>query len=312
MKPILSHTTALEYWRSVRIGTRSFVALDDAGPLLATAPTKNSLDEPGPWWLSRPLHVLVSEGVSRRRSSEIVCHTHAGDLPPKSILDSQNGFCVCRPELCFVQMAAMLSLPKLIELGCELCGTYDVSVDPLRRCAPLTSTDRIASFIESAGRLNGKTAATRALRYVMDNSASPRETILAMILSLPYSLGGYGIEAPKLNYRIDLDRRERRLAGKGYLECDLYWPQAKLDVEYDGGDHSDPEQMQKDSMRRDALVSKGITVITVTKWQLNDGGETNAIAHMIADRLGKRLRYRDPEFTRKHLALRRELLGQAQ
>lgn len=60
-------------------------------------------------------------------------------------------------------------------------------------------------------------------------------------------------------------------------------------------------------MRRDALISRGITVVTVTKWQLNDGGELNGIAHMIAERVGKRLRYKDPEFTRASLALRREL-----
>lgn len=311
MKPILSHTTALEFWRSVRVGTRSFDALDDARFLLDVPPVKSSLDKPGPWWLDRPLHVLVSDSSTRRSSSDIACHTQASALPPRSILDSQNGFCVCCPELCFVQMAATLTLPKLVELGYELCGTYDASGTTLRRCAPLTSGERIASFIERAGRLNGKAAATRALRYAMDASASPRETILAMLLSLPYSLGGYGIPAPTLNHRIDLDQRGQRIAGRGYLVCDLYWPQAKLDVEYDGGDHESAERMQKDSMRRDALISRGITVVTVTKWQLDDGGELNGIAHMIAERLGKRLRYKDPAFTQKHIALREELLGRS-
>ncbi|MFR1639109.1 MAG: DUF559 domain-containing protein [Eggerthellaceae bacterium] len=91
--------------------------------------------------------------------------------------------------------------------------------------------------------------------------------------------------------------------------CDLYWPEAKLDVEYDGGNHEDPEQMLKDSMRRDALVSMGITVLTVTKWQLENGGSMNEIAHTVAEHTGKRLRYVDPDFTRANRQLRRDLLG---
>lgn len=309
MEPVLSHISALEYWRSVRIGQRSFRAVEDARPLLAEPPDKGTLAEPGPWWLERPLHVLVANDATRRTSDEVVSHVESNMLPPRSILDSMNGFSVCSPELCFVQMATLWKLPKLIELGFELCGTYDVSNGSHRTCAPLTSVEQLAAYIESLETTHGKKKAAKALRYVANGSASPRETILAMQLTLPYRLGGYGLEAPLLNHRIDLGKRERRIAGRNYLVGDLYWPKAKLDVEYDGGNHADPERMQKDSMRRNALVSMGITVITVTKWQMEDGGEMNAIAHTIADRLGKRLRYVDPDFTRTNRALRRELLG---
>lgn len=308
MEPVLSHISALEYWRSVRYGQRSFSAVEDASLLLAEAPNKQGLAEPGPWWLERPLHVLVSSDAIRRASSDVICHVESTPLPPSSIFDSQNGFSVCAPPLCFVHMATLLSRPKLIELGYELCGTYDLSNGNLRACAPLTSVEQLTAYVDSLGPVNGKRKAAQALRSIANGAASPRETILAMLLHLPYRMGGYGLEMPLLNYRIDLGKRERRIAGKNYLVCDLYWPEAKLDLEYDGGDHSDPEQMQKDSMRRDALVSMGITVITVTKWQLEDGGEMNAIAHAVAERLGKRLRYVDPEFTRANIALRKELL----
>ena len=309
MDPVLSHISALEYWKSVRYGQRSFRALEDASPFLAEAPRKQELAEPGPWWLTRPLHVLVSSDAIRRTSSEVVCHVERAPLPPRSVLDSQNGFCVCAPPLTFVQMATQLSQPKLIELGYELCGTYDLWNDHFRECAPLASVEQLTAHVDRLGPVYGKRKAAQALRYVANGSASPRETILAMLLHLPYRMGGYGIEMPLLNHRIDLGKRERRIAGKNFLVCDLYWPEAKLDLEYNGSDHADPEQMQRDSMRRDALVSMGITVMTVTKWQLEDGGEMNAIAHAVADRLGKRLRYVDPDFTRATISLRRELLG---
>ena len=310
MEPVLSHLSALEYWRSVRVGSRSFRAVEDPRRFLAAPPRKGELADPGPWWLTRPLHVLVGNETARRSSSEVVCHVESASLPVGAVLDTQNGFSVCSPELCFVQMANALGLEKLIELGFELCGTYDTWCDEVRECAPLTTVQRLRAFVDGLGPVHGRKKAARALRYVMDNSASPRETVLAMLLCLPYRLGGYGIEAPQLNYRIELGRRERRIAGRSYLVCDLYWPSVKLDVEYDGGDHAEAERMAKDSMRRDALISLGVTVISVTKWQLEHSGELNGIAHVIAERLGKQLRYKDPEFTRAHMKLHRELLGQ--
>lgn len=309
MDPVLSYLSALEYWRSVRIGSRSFRFVQDAGLLLVEAPKKDALAEPGPWWLTRPLHALVSSRSARRSSSEITCHVQSAPLPPGSILDSCNGFCVCSPELCFMQMASVWSLPKLIELGYELCGTYDVSNGQVRECLPLTSVDKLLAYAESAGLVYGRKKALRALRYVSNGSASPRETILAMSLCLPYALGGYGLPMPSLNHRVNLNARARRIAGRKYLVCDLYWPDAKLDVEYDGELHVEAERVSKDSMRRDALLSMGIKVVTITNWQLNDGGEMNALAHVAAECLGKRLRYKDPGFTRVHLALRNELLG---
>lgn len=309
MEPILSYLSALEYWRSVRIGSRSFRAIEDPADLLAAVPKKDEFAGPGPWWIERPLHVLVGKNSSRRSSSEVTCHVEGAPLPPRSILDSQNGFCVCSPELCFVQMANLLSLAMLVALGFELCGTYDASGDELRECAPLTSVEKLRALVASLGPVRGKKKAIQALRYVTNGSASPRETVLTMLLCLPYRMGGCGIALPQLNYRIDLGRRERRIAGRNYLVRDLYWPHAKLDVEYDGGDHADPERMAKDSMRRDALISMGITVISVTKWQLEHGGELNGIAHVLAGLVGKQLRYKDPEFTRASIELRRELLG---
>ena len=208
-----------------------------------------------------------------------------------------------------MQMASVWSLPKLIELGYEFCGTYDVSNGQVRECLPLTSVDKLLAYAESAGLVYGRKKALRALRYVSNGSASPRETILAMSLCLPYALGGYGLPMPSLNHRVNLNARARRIAGRKYLVCDLYWPDAKLDVEYDGELHVEAERVSKDSMRRDALLSMGIKVVTITNWQLNDGGELNALAHVAAECLGKRLRYKDPGFTRAHLALRNELLG---
>ena len=164
MEPTLCHTSALEYWRSVRIGQRSFRAIEDTRPLLDEPPRKGSLAEPGPWWLERPLHVLVPHNSVRRASNEAVSHVEGGTLPPRSTLDSMNGFRVCSPELCFVQMATLWNLPKLIELGFELCGAYDLSDNSYRTCAPLTSVEKLTAYANSLDKTHGKRKAIKALR----------------------------------------------------------------------------------------------------------------------------------------------------
>mgnify|MGYP007055184147 FL=1 len=58
----------------------------------------------------------------------------------------------------------------------------------------MTTVERLRAFTENVGPVHGRKKAARALQYVMGDSASPRETALAMLLCLPYRLGGYGIE----------------------------------------------------------------------------------------------------------------------
>ena len=59
---------------------------------------------------------------------------------------------------------------------------------------------------------------------------------------------------------------------------------------------------------RSTLIALGYTVVTVTRGQVMDAGAFNRLAHQLAKQTGKRLRYSDPDFTRKHRALRSELL----
>ena len=76
---------------------------------------------------------------------------------------------------------------------------------------------KLTAYANSLDKTHGKRKAIKALRYVANGSASSRETILTMLLTLPYRMGGYGLKQPLLNHRIDLGRRERRIAGKNYL-----------------------------------------------------------------------------------------------
>ena len=126
---------------------------------------------------------------------------------------------------------------------------------------------------------------------------------------MPYGLGGYGLEKPLINHRVDVPSSSKRLADRAYCVCDLCWPEAKLCVEYDSARyHVDPDRQDSDARRRSTLIALGYTVVTVTRGQVMDAGAFNRLAHQLAKQTGKRLRYSDPDFTRKHRALRSELL----
>lgn len=231
----------------------------------------------------------------------------SGPLPKGSVLDTQNGFCVCSPELCFLQMANDLSMVELIMLGFELCGTYDVSDGDVRECQPLTSVSKLSAFAEKMHGVNGRKNALVALKQVVDGSASPRETALCMCLCLPYRVGGYGFEKPKLNHRIDIPRTLRSHVHQSYFVGDLCWLEHRVDVEYDGSLHMDEDRRASDEARRTALETMGFTVVAVTRKQFNSVVATHAVAETLALHLGRRLRFREPSFSQARLRLRTQL-----
>lgn len=258
-----------------------------------------------------PVHVLIADESNRVRTKNIVTHICPA-IPDACVVDAGEGFYVSTPEFCFLQLAQRLSLIKLVELGFELCGMYSAvaNQDAMSRAKSLTSQAKLQAFIEANGGFPGVRKARRALRYVQNDSASPMETILTLILCLPYKLGGYGLPCPQLNYRIDVPLSLRKKADRSYCKGDLCWPEFNLCVEYDSElHHSAADQRHSDARRRSTLIMLDYTVISVTPDQLFDSGACNRLAHQIAELTGKRLRYEDPVFTHTHLSLRKELFS---
>ena len=315
MDVIIGYESAVQYWRTV--GPRFVRGAKQRREATARArKALQSQEKPRlfggnrrPAGCTLPVHALVGTPAARAQTKSVLGHRWES-LPEQSVVGAGGGFFVSTPEFCFLQMASRLSLARLIQLGCEFCGTYaQQDVGPaVRRETALTSISKLRAFVEAVPRVNGRAKALRALDYIMEDAASPMETALALLLCLPYRLGGYGIERPQLNYHVDVSNRRRKLADRGYCECDLCWPESKLAVEYDSAlYHLDPERQESDARRRATLVSLGYTVLTVSRMQVMDGEAFNRLAHQVANLTGKRLRYVDPGFTRAHLALREEL-----
>jgi len=264
-----------------------------------------------PWNLTLPLHVLVGSDNARKSCKSLHCHISSGRFPDGSFIQMASGLIVCSPELCFLQMAGELHFIDLVEFGYEICGRYRIGKENapgqgFRDDLPLTSVAKLCSYITKATGLKGRTNALKALRFIADGSASPMETVLTMLLTLPYRIGGYGFPLPMLNHRIEVTTNARK--SKKYY-CDLYWPSGQVDVEYDSDAfHTGPDRIAKDAIRRTALMSAGIAVVTISRKQLYDVRELREVAELLSQLLGKRLRYPKKEFAVRHAQLRRQLL----
>jgi len=264
-----------------------------------------------------PVHILIGDRRARFESKIVTQHLFSGKTPVGCFMDIGDGLMASSPEFCFLQMAARLSLVDLIELGYELCGGYslplvndsNVPKEGFYDREPLTDIKKLVEFLDIMPGTKGVDKATNAIRFVCAGSASPMETKLAIFLSMPLMLGGFGFDLPELNKRINLSKNASKVFGKDYYVCDIYWADKKTAVEYDSDQqHTGSDRIAKDSIRRNTLASSGIKVITVTKQQLYSSIELTRAAQAIAKHMGRRLFSRKGNFHNKYLELRKQLL----
>ena len=267
--------------------------------------------------LSLPLSIMLRSYNKRWASPWVKQHVFTGKTPAGCFINADDNLFISSPEFCFLQMANQLTFARLIELGYELCGTYsmpdarDLNVPErgfyLR--PPLTSTKKLVAFMSRMQGVKGHRKAMRALHYLIDGSASPMETKISIILTLPYRLGGFGLTRPELNSRVVPGKTAKLSSGKTSYVCDLFWQDHDLAVEYDSAFfHEGRVQIDDDSKKRNALAAMGVMVITVTKQQLYSRAEFEKVARVIAKYLGKRLVFKNPGFAEVHGELRKQLL----
>ena len=314
MKLFISHQSALEFWRKRR-KLPGNSADRRCNAVLPSEPARTErLVFLG---LALPVHIVLGSQETRRLSPVATQHVFSAKTPIGCFMNIGNGVMVSSPEFCFLQMASQLTLIELIELGYELCGVYSLPLaydKEVPECGfyqrkQLTGTRKLKDFLGSMTSVKACEKAQRAVRYIQDNSASPMETKLAMLMTLPYKLGGYGFKTPQLNYRITLSKTAKRYFTKDYYVCDLYWPDEKVAVEYDSDMfHTGSERIANDSNKRNALALQGIQVVSVTRRQLYRFKELEGATKTIAKHLGKRLFPKKGDFATVRLKLRKQLL----
>lgn len=317
MSLCIGYISALEFWRTANVD-QSFLRPSSVACASIVLRDKPSADEVLALvrnfdFLSEPVHLLVAHASARFRSDRTVCHVSTAHFPKGSFVHVGAGVLVAEPELCFVQASTGASLAQLAKIGYELCGSYRLSDGETKGfCSgePLASPASLRRFMGLAGSLRGVDDAQRALRYVIPNSASPMETVLVLLLCLPLRLGGYGLPLPSMNVRIEAEGRMGKVGSRSFYKCDLYWPDAKVAVEYDSDlFHTGSERIASDASRRNALAFRGVTVVTVTKRQVFHRAEFDGVVRLLMKLLGRRMRASSRDWSRERSNLRDELLG---
>ncbi len=206
------------------------------------------------------LHVLVDHNGSSIRMATIESHVQTRELPPNSIIWLDRHASMVCPELLFLQMAQVLSLPALVLLGYELCGNFSRAPIASQQSKAIThvpsatSVAQISTYLTSAVGVWGVKAARRALRYVSDHALSVPESILATMYALPLEEYGYGMGFISLNQRVRIgdenpDEHERKGSVAKSRFPDLMLSIAPIGINYDGEGHLDLDALIQAAQR---------------------------------------------------------------
>lgn len=263
-----------------------------------------------------PAHLVIRSCKRRRATKLMIPHMRSGAVPRRSLLRLTEAAAVVSEPLALCQVASGEEDPvRLLKLLWEACGTYCTQLTGLnRQCGalfdinPLVSTRALETFCAKSRSLDGSARIASVMRYVADGSASPRETELALLLGLPERYGGYGLGIPLMNWKVDSDERAYAISGKRSFRCDLCWPDARIDVEYQSDlGHRGEEKRIEDSRRFNALASMGWDVIGVTNAEATNLHAMDAIAGSVRRRLGKRARTHVADVDARRIELRHRL-----
>ncbi len=143
-----------------------------------------------------------------------------------------------------------LPLHDLVALGDYFCRVWRPGVGRRKvDRAPLATIAQLRAAV-AAGRRVGNPRLRQALDLIREDSWSPRETHVRLLLT------GSGLPEPALNLDVFDDRGR-------FLAClDLAYPDQKVAIEYHGILHAD--SYARDVERMAALRAAGWTVIEVT------------------------------------------------
>lgn len=170
-------------------------------------------------------------------------------------------------------------------LACEFSGTYRIGANGARyHMPPLMSVSGLRDAAVAAGPSVASRRGLRVAELALDRSASPMETALALILSLPVEYGGFGLGKPLLNEAISLPRV---LSTFKAVAPDLLWPETCVALEYDSDEfHRGDSSSGRDTERWNALTAEGYRVLRATPTSVRSLAGMELLAKQLACALG--------------------------
>lgn len=295
------------------------------GPVPVWSPTTRDLglvESLGLTDPSLPTEALVGSRDSRRLLPQVRFHTCSQEIPARSLYpvfaygQQVDGLFVCSPELAACQVFARddMGLFKRLQLLMGLTGSYRLVGDELRsHCPPIATTQSLRSFASKAKGIRGRLALARTIPFLLEGSASPAETDLAIALSLPLRHGGARLGRPALNRKLRLNPQAQAILGRETITPDLLFfgpkaPPFGFPVEYESiQEHSDEEQAAYDELRRNTYAAMGSGCFLARPKHLKSEQAFDAMAAVVAKNTGRRLAPLSPQEAKRH----RDLLAEA-
>ena len=278
------------------------------------------LGDVGTFGRDRPLELGVFESARARRRLKSRTRVLSRNLPEAALIEVSPHLYFEGPELILIHMASQTDAVRLAQIIMELCGTYSPCPAPddngwtrtLYDLPPVTTIERICAYARHVRQRGGKAVLQEALRLAAEGAASPAETILALVMSLPREMGGYGFPMPSLNAKLTVPDEERDMVGGEAYYLDAFWQDAYADLEYESTEfHLDPlvaaslvatrdnpkegspyatwrrERITKadaDRRRMRDLQLLGLQVIPVTSFDLHSVRRLDQVAQALARR----------------------------
>lgn len=242
---------------------------------------------------SADVEVLIPSKNQSRRIQGVRFTTCTKRLPTYSFMLLNPGRYVATPEFLFGIMGRRLSFIDACLLGCELTGKYVLSESDERGfvgCDPLATLTSLRKMAIKMEGFPGVKHARQALGCIVENAASPMESNVALLLTIPCRLGGYGLPKPILNYRIPMTESQSYSAKRHAIIADMAWPKARFAIEYESTAwHSGNEKFVMDSIRRNDIRTLGFDVTTITLSEYKNVAAMDRIAVSAATKIGHRL-----------------------
>lgn len=328
MEPtIFCHTTALHALRSSRIWRGCIpwpaLSLEQQRDVLHAA--NGHRDRIDASWLEglgvipkreddvrEPMHLLVANRSVHAKRPDIRTHQCSIDLPEGSLLKVATDCYACSPALTLIQLAATVEDTDILKIAYEFMGLYTLHTEQGRDAVPAAQAMTIPSlkhYLQQLPKTKGSAVVRSLLPHLAERSRSPLETATTLLLTMPGVHGGFGLKMPKLNYEVELDPEVAEAFGRHTIECDLFFKDARVDVECNSRYHNNEHQRQLDDERSSALASMGILVLPISISQLEDLNKLESTVKTIAARSGIRYRPRAKKRALRQATLQAALLG---
>src|SRR5260221_9016156 len=184
------------------------------------------------------------------------CNPIEVTVPPGAGVSARSGLRVRRATLTKRDVGIGKGQPAtsmertLADLTARMTLTEAVVLADMALHLDRTNLDLLRAAATAAARRVGVSIFRLVAEHAEPKSESPMETRLRMVVVL----GGL----PRPDAQVPIHDSHGRFAGR----VDLYYPQRRLGLEYDGGLHRD--QLAEDNRRQDRLLEAGVQLLRFT------------------------------------------------